>query len=66
MQRKRTLVSPKLGALYAAVVFLAIAIGGHLLFPTADLLWGLLAAFGLLAVPQVFFLERSERRRNGP
>jgi hypothetical protein len=62
LHRKPTDGSPKQAILYAAVALFVIAIGGHLLFPSGDLLWLVLAVFGLLAVPQGLLLDRSERR----
>ena len=62
MNRKATESSPARPILYAAVVLLAVAIGGHLLVPSADVLWAVLAVFGVLAVPQALWMDRTERR----
>lgn len=60
---KSRALSPTLATLYAGVALLGVAIGGHYLFPTADLVWSVLVVFGVLTAPQSLLLERSERRR---
>ena len=62
MNRKATEKSPTRPILYAAVALLAVAIGGHLLLPSADVLWAVLAVLGVLAVPQALSIDRTERR----
>jgi hypothetical protein len=62
VNRDRTDASPTRPILYAAVAFLAVAIGGHFLLPGADVLWVVLVALGVLAVPQALLIGRSERR----
>ena len=62
MNRKATETSPTRPILFAAVALLAVAIGGHFLFPGADVLWAVLAVFGVLAVPQALWIHHSERR----
>jgi hypothetical protein len=39
-----------------ALIILAIA--GHLVFPGLDVLWLVLGAFAVIAVPQAFVMER--------
>ena len=63
VNRKATESSPTWPILYAAVVLLAVAIGGHLLVPSADWLWAVLAVLGVLAVPQALWIDRTERRK---
>lgn len=50
--------SLKLGILYAAMALIILAIAGHLVFPGLDVLWLVLGAFAVIAVPQAFVMER--------
>lgn len=51
--------------LWAAAVLIAGAIVGHLVAPSADIVWLVLGVFGVLALPQLLigvYRERRERR----
>lgn len=47
---------------WAAAGLLALALGGHLLFPVADLLWLALLILAVLAVPQALLVDAREGR----
>jgi hypothetical protein len=40
--------------LWTAALFIGVAIAGYLLLPRLAIVWGLLGAFGAMAVPQAF------------
>jgi hypothetical protein len=50
--------SPGQAILWSAVVFDAVALVGHMMLPAADLLWVIIGACGLAAIPQAFLVER--------
>jgi hypothetical protein len=53
--------SARVAILWMAVLFIAVALVGHLLVPAVDLVWIVVGMFGVLAVGQAFLFDRPSR-----
>jgi uncharacterized membrane protein len=51
--------------LWAAAMFIAGAIIGYALAPSALIIWAVLLFFGITAVPQAYLRQREARRTRG-